>query len=62
MKESHICVKQKNWNRNKNLSRYNLSINDYKEMLVKQNYCCATCETHISNIEKAKEYLIKWAK
>lgn len=37
--------------RNKQLlERYGISIKEYDEILVKQNHCCAICNTHISNL------------
>lgn len=37
--------------RNKQLlERYGINIKEYNDMLVKQNYCCAICNKHISEL------------
>jgi hypothetical protein len=55
-KRQSWCIKctqeyQSTKGRSKQLSkRYGISILDYNKMLEKQDYCCAICKTHISNL------------
>ena len=34
------------------IERYGITVDDYENLLVSQNYCCAICGTHVSKLPK----------